>query len=214
MSSTNVRIQVYFLALLVKNIIELIIQGSPFTDDMSASAAKLRKYVQDMLGPGDEHCKSLDNATLSTLGDLPPETYSLWIRSTVSPPVLTRADRCWSSRRPHYEDVFTAVMRCLKDTKSPQVFSRGEATDRPEDWAKAVLQLSWPVAKNPICIIGLTPDLAKENNFMIPQELSSTVTAYHECNVAYNLTPKYSVVDIHIGRKQRPLQKGYLTRIC
>ncbi len=182
-------------------------QGLPTTIGMSGSAAELRRYVQALLGPDDELGKSLDHAALSTLRDIPPETYDLWIRSTVSPPVLTRADRCWSSRSPNYDDIFTAVMQCLKDSRGPRVFSRGETTDRPDDWAKAVLQLSRPDANNPICIIGLTPDLAKENDFTIPQELSSTVTAYHECNVAYNLTPKHSNVDIHIGRKQHPVPK-------
>lgn len=186
-------------------------QGSPTTDIMSASAAKLKRYVQVMLGTGDQLGKSLDTAALSTLDDLPSKTYDLWTHSTVSPPVLTRADGCWSSRSPNYDDIFTAAMQCLKDTRSLRVFSRGEATDRPEDWAKAVLQLSRPDTTNPICIIGLTPDLAKENTFMIPQELSATVTAYHECNVAYNLTPKHSVVDIHIGRKHHLLLRGHLT---
>ena len=39
----------------------------------------------------------------------------------------------------------------------------------------------------------------RENKFLVPEELSSTVTAYHDDNDTLNLTPQGSFVDLHIG---------------
>lgn len=61
-------------------------------------------------------------------------------------------------------------------------------------------QLVRPNPDNPICIIGLRPQsLVNGTPFRAPPQLLKLLTPHHEKDMQFNITPKFSVVDLHIG---------------
>ena len=64
----------------------------------------------------------------------------------------------------------------------------------------AFCQLAKPNATNPIYIIGMEPPaLIKHQKFGNCSQLHQRLTTYLEQRMVFNLTPKYTFVDLHIG---------------
>jgi hypothetical protein len=81
------------------------------------------------------------------------------------------------------------------------VFSRGEGDDSV-DLQEAIAQLVDPEPNNPVFLTGLKLPLLSKSLFRTLIELSNFVEPYEETNIQLNLTPKYSFVDLHIGKVQ------------
>ena len=135
----------------------------------------------------------------------------MWTESTTSPPVRLSAQTCWQSRIPSFQELWLATSRIPKKGKfTPsksrifmlrgrdiRVFERGQAGGEP---ATVYCQLAEPDSTNPTYIIGVQPiSLVRENPFRPPGEFFDIETPYMEQRVTFNITPKYSFVDLHIG---------------
>jgi hypothetical protein len=72
-------------------------------------------------------------------------------------------------------------------------------------------QLVEPNPENPICIIGLRPStLVNGTPFRTPPELLKVLTPHNEKDMQFNITPKYSFVDVHIGESRVDICDGHL----
>ena len=146
---------------------------------------------------------------LSTLDNITPEIRSMWEQSTTSLPRALRAEQCWNPRPLTNNELVLATLDALNDKSIDRrskyiVFSRGERDDTV-DPRKAIAQLSEPEPTNPVFITGLRLPLLSNGLFRTPVELSNFMEPYEETNIQLNLTPKYSFIDLHIGKPELPL---------
>lgn len=64
----------------------------------------------------------------------------------------------------------------------------------------AYCQLVKPNPLNPMYIVSADPAcLVRGCAFRVPSELTKTITPFLEGRMSFNVTPKYSLVDLHIG---------------
>jgi hypothetical protein len=75
-----------------------------------------------------------------------------------------------------------------------------ECGGRGGDPSTAFWKLLQPNPNNPTCIIGLELTLAQDIHFRVSEELFQFLNPLIEQQIAFNLTPKYSFVDLHIGK--------------
>ncbi len=147
-------------------------------------------------------------AQLSTLDNITPEIHSIWEQSTTSLPIVLRADQCWNPRPLTNKELVLATLDFLNDKpvgrgSTYTVFSRGERDDSV-DPREAIAQLCDPEPTNPVFLTGLRLPGFSDGLFRTPMELSNFVEPYEETNIQLNLTPKYSFVDLHIGKPELP----------
>jgi hypothetical protein len=128
---------------------------------------------------------------LTILEDISFQTQILW----TSQVRIVTASRCWRSRCPSTEEVYSASFNLPK--KAYRVFERGE---RGGDPSAAFWQLLQPNPNNPVCIIDLQLTLSHDIHFRASEELFDILTPLMEQQMVFNLTPKYSFVDLHIGK--------------
>jgi hypothetical protein len=91
--------------------------------------------------------------------------------------------------------VYSASFHLSK--KAYRVYERGE---RGGDPSTAFWQLLQPNPNNPVCIIDLQLTLGHDIHFRASEELLDILTPLMEQQMVFNLTPKYSFVDLHIGK--------------
>ena len=151
----------------------------------------------------------LYQAQLSTLDNITPEIRSMWEQSTTSLPRALRAEQCWNPRPLTNKELVLATLDFFNDKSMDcrstyTVFSRGDRDDSV-DLQEAIAQLCDPEPTNPVFLTGLRLPLLSNGLFRTPVELSNFVEPYEETNIQLNLTPKYSFVDLHIGKPELPL---------
>jgi hypothetical protein len=79
-----------------------------------------------------------------------------------------------------------------------RVFEGGEIRGNPQS---AFCQLAQPNHDNPTYIVGMEPPaLVKTTPFHASPQLQQHITLHLERRMVFNLTPKYSFVDLHIGQ--------------
>jgi hypothetical protein len=79
------------------------------------------------------------------------------------------------------------------------VYEKGEIMTNP-DISLVLCQLAQPNPNNPVYAIGIEPTgLARALHFCAPTDLHRTLTPHFEQRTVVNVTPKYSLVDLHIG---------------
>ena len=82
---------------------------------------------------------------------------------------------------------------------------RGEQHGNPQ---LAFCQLAKPNPRNPVFVLGMEPDgLLKQTPFCAGPELLTHITLHHGERTIYNVTPKFSFVDLHIGTSVTILQQ-------
>jgi hypothetical protein len=150
----------------------------------------------------------LFQAQLSTLNNITPEIRSMWEQSTISLPRVLRAEQCWNPHPLTNKELVLATLDFLNDQSMDSrstytVFSRGERDDSV-DPREAIVQLVDPEPTNPVLLTGLRLPLFSNGLFRTPIEPSNFVEPYEETNIQPNLTPKYSFVDLHIGKPELP----------
>lgn len=93
-----------------------------------------------------------------------------------------------------------SLVQPLTSTVDVRVYEQGELSDTV-DSNVAFCQLAKPNRLHPTYVIGLEPPfLLRGKPFRIPQQLYSVVTPQLEQRTIFNITPKYSFVDLHIGK--------------
>jgi hypothetical protein len=156
------------------------------------------RVIQDLLEDGKfKHCslESLEKADLYTLNTVPEAVGDAWRRSTTRPPVIVSAKGCFTSAEPSSERLWQASF----GTKGSKVFVNGEENTNRDNFALAFRQLFEPNLHCPITVIGIQPTKsALPSEYLVPGSLATYVTAHNQRDIVYNLTPKYSFVDLHI----------------
>lgn len=80
------------------------------------------------------------------------------------------------------------------------VYERGEKVTNP-NMQKVLYQLAQPNSANPVFAIGSEPPaLVRGRLFGVTTDLHKVVSPHHEQSLIFNATPKYSLVDLHIGQ--------------
>lgn len=172
--------------------------GYPIRPEAHESSTVVDEMIEGLLANGQfEHCSSLDltRADLCALDEVSKTIDSIWKQSTVRTPVAVAADSCFASTEPTEEDLWRASF----STKGSKVFVNGEENGRSENFALAFRQLYRPNKRCPISVIGIQPSkTALTSHYQVPTSLAAYVTAHAQRDVIYNLTPRYSFVDLHI----------------
>lgn len=158
----------------------------------------VNETIEELLRNGNfEHClpSDLTRADLCTLDEVTESTASVWKQYTTRPPVVVVANGCFTSAEPTVEDLWRAGF----SAKGSKVFVNGEENERPDNFALAFFQLHRPNKRCPISVIGIQPSkTALSSEYLVPSSLATYVTAHAQRDIIYNLTPKYSFVDLHI----------------
>lgn len=83
------------------------------------------------------------------------------------------------------------------DGQDLRVYEQGE---KSANASLAFCQMARPNPDNPTCIIGMEPPaLVRCRTFGSCAQLHQRVTTYLEQRTVFNMTPKFSFVDLHIG---------------
>lgn len=85
------------------------------------------------------------------------------------------------------------------DESTFRVNYQGEL-DASVDPGMAVAQLLEPDPLKPVFLTGLRLPILAELGFRCPSDLSTVTEPMEESNVQINLTPRFSSVDLHIGK--------------
>jgi hypothetical protein len=100
-------------------------------------------------------------------------------------------------------------------TKSEFAFRvnyQGEV-DTLVDPATTIAQLLDPDPSSPVFLTGLRLPIVADRGFRCPYELCRVVEPMEESNSQVNVTPKYSFVDLHIGKSSNGFAEGNITDI-
>jgi hypothetical protein len=81
------------------------------------------------------------------------------------------------------------------------------------DPATTIAQLLDPDPLSPVFLTGLRLLIVADRGFRCPYELCRVVEPMEELNSQVNVTPKYSFVDLHIGKSNNVFAEGNITNI-
>jgi hypothetical protein len=81
------------------------------------------------------------------------------------------------------------------------------------DPATTIAQLLDPDPSSPVFLTGLRLPIVADRGFSSPYELCRVVEPMEESNSQVNVTPKYSFVDLHIGKSSNGFAEGNITDI-
>jgi len=136
------------------------------------------------------------------------------VQGTSLPEIFPSLD-CWSSREPSEEELFMAFLepttyrQCcpfssnasmlISGLGSAEAFENGERTGCP---AAAIWQLQHPNSQNPTYLMNATLKLSNNLKMCAPKGLLQKRTPYRYPTFAANLTPRYTVVDLHLDQSR------------
>ncbi|KAJ3553465.1 hypothetical protein NPX13_g10881 [Xylaria arbuscula] len=156
-------------------------------------------FVTTFDGPlaplSDAYRKEIERA--DGLSDLQPRKASMWTRLGLRPPELVPADECWAYKPPL--DIYMTELLCGFNMTTT-IFSRGGPRQplEPPPMHKVIEQLVRPDATSTYYATNMT---AKSVQIKIPDRLHQgfpVLETNHK--VTTNITPRYSSVDLHVGR--------------
>jgi hypothetical protein len=134
---------------------------------------------------------------------------STWLLSTASLPKLLPSSKCWANRVPSrlelVADTIGLIARSGLENNSTSTFSvnyQGEVGQRVQA-GLAIAQLLDPTPRNPVSILSLRLPVLEELGFCCPVDLCSVIEPMEETPARANLTPKFSFVDLHTGKRIR-----------
>jgi hypothetical protein len=114
-------------------------------------------------------------------------------------PRILKAENCWSGFPLTYKELFLGTLESLcLPTSSFTVFKNGEKGEK-KYFAQAIHQLHEPDPNDPVFLTGIRLLGIDDNPLKIPSQLSVYVESFFETYLQFNLCPKYTVVELHIG---------------
>ncbi|KIW36686.1 uncharacterized protein PV06_11101 [Exophiala oligosperma] len=135
-----------------------------------------------------------DLSKLRLLASATDDLQALWRSHTTRLPTIVPAAACWRGLQPSFEQLWVESMKIK--THDLRVYEQGEQSANA---ALAFCQLARPNQNNPIYIIGMEPPaLIRHRTFGGCAQLHQRVTTYLEQRMVFNMTPKFSFVDLHI----------------
>lgn len=162
--------------------------------------------VQDIFGAA---FSGLNRCDLYPLADVPPTVRSLWQSCTTSLPTLYDSSCCWTVRIPSARELFIDALARVQNKQSRpaseedfRINFQGEINETI-DHGIVLAQLIDPDPVHPVFLTGLRLPSVENCGFRCPYDLCAVVEPEEECNVQVNMTPKYSFVDLHIGKFPR-----------
>jgi hypothetical protein len=150
---------------------------------------------------------------LHHLTEVPPKVKLLWQSWTTSLPILYNSSQCWTAGAPSTRELFLDALARIgsKQTQSAseedfRINYQGEVNESI-DPRIVFAQLVDPDPCSPAFLTGLRLPSVESCGFRCPYDLCGVLEPEEECNIQVNMTPKYSFVDLHIGRSY-----GWLVR--
>lgn len=142
---------------------------------------------------------------LSDLRGNPPRSES-WGHN--GPPRLLRSSSCWPSGIPHHEELFGAMVSVSSQGlmyRSGAAHHPIEGTNKHRNMLRLISQVNGkPDAKDTLYLINLPLSLA-EYRMERPTDITHRQYSYAESDPQFsgNMTPRYTFVDLHIGKYGR-----------
>jgi hypothetical protein len=145
----------------------------------------------------------------STLGDMSEKTRSLWLSSTSSIPQLLDSSQSWRGRAPLVRELVTNTLQKIGAGDHTATTVRSEShlcvnyqgeVDQNVDPHLVIAQLVDSDPHKPVFLTGLRLPIVQDLGFRVPLDVCNVVEPFYESNEQVNLTPKYSFVDLHIGK--------------
>ena len=157
--------------------------------------------------------EAVHKCLLDTLENLSPECYELWETSGTSVPEVFQSQECWSSRQPTEKELVIALLdpttysqsltfssdasMLISELESAQAFENGE---RIRKHGAAIWQLHSPDPHNPTYLMNATSELSNDLRMCIPNGLLRKRTPYKNPTFGANITPRHTVVDLHLDQ--------------
>ena len=154
----------------------------------------MQDCLSEVGGFDQEILNVLGNLDLAIVDDLSPNPLAP-CTNQIRPRIIP-ADMCWRNR-PTYNYLIKETMAAIARSECT-TFSRCEAS-AAVDPIQAITQLIAPDPTDPTFLTGLRLSRIEDYGFGVPSELSRVVEAFGEGNIQMHLTPKFSIVDFHIG---------------
>ncbi|KAL6228854.1 hypothetical protein BDW75DRAFT_226124 [Aspergillus navahoensis] len=148
----------------------------------------------------------LAHANVHHLLEVTSLVQSNWLSSTASVPKLLPSSRCWVKRVPTrtelLEDTIGLMTRSNmgENTESTFIVNCQGVVGKSEEAGLAFSQLLDPNPIYPVSILSLRLPILKELGFRCPVDLRSVIEPMEESHPRANLTPRFSFVDLHIGK--------------
>lgn len=177
----------------------------------SQSASLVQQTLEEIQECFGAAFSGLSRCDVYPLSDVPSTVRTLWRFCTTSIPTLYDSSPCWTVRIPSARELVIDVLdRADNPRRQPdseedfQVNCQGEINGSI-DHRIVVAQLIDPDPVQPVFLTGLRLPSTESCGFRCPYDLCKVVEPEEECNVQVNMTPKYSFVDLHIGKFSRRL---------
>ncbi|KAL6240325.1 hypothetical protein RBB50_012763 [Rhinocladiella similis] len=137
---------------------------------------------------------AFDCSKLKLVTSATEDLHTLWKTHTTCLPTVVPAAACWRGLQPSFEQLWIESAKIkIYDLR---VYEQGEQSANA---ALAFCQMARPNHDNPTCIIGMEPPaLVRYRTFGGCAQLHQQVTTYLEQRMVFNMTPKFSFVDLHI----------------
>jgi hypothetical protein len=123
--------------------------------------------------------------------------------------MLFDSSQCWALRIPSARELVVDALVSFQKTQCQSTLEedfrinfQGEINESINPGI-VVAQLIDPNPVQTVFLTGLRLPSAENCGFRCPYDLCAVVEPEEECNVQVNMTPKYSFVDLHIGRFSR-----------
>ncbi|KIW36086.1 uncharacterized protein PV06_11600 [Exophiala oligosperma] len=137
---------------------------------------------------------ALDFSKLKLLTSATEDLHTFWKTHTTCLPTIVPAAACWRETPPTFEQLWVETLKIKANNH--RVYEQGEQSTNA---ALAFCQMARPNHDNPICIIGMEPPaLVRFRTFGGCAQLHQRVTTHLEQRMVFNMTPKFSFVDLHI----------------
>jgi hypothetical protein len=169
------------------------------------SVGLLRRALTEIQESFGASFGGLIHCDLHHLTAVPSTVQLLWQSWTTSLPSLYNSSQCWTAGAPSTRELFLdALSRIGSKTQSAseedfRINYQGEVNESIDP--KIVLaQLIDPDPCSPAFLTGLRLPSVESCGFRCPYGLCEVLEPEEECNIQINMTPKYSFVDLHIGR--------------
>ena len=157
--------------------------------------------------------EAVHSCSWDTLGNLSSGCHELWETSGTSIPEVFQSQECWSSRQPTEKELVIALLdpntysqplsfssdasMLISDLESAQAFENGERIGKH---GAAIWQLQNPDPHNPTYLMNAAPELSNDLRMCIPNGLLQKRTPYKNPTFGANITPRHTVVDLHLDQ--------------
>jgi hypothetical protein len=145
----------------------------------------------------------------STLDSMSEKTRPLWLSSTSSIPQLLDSSQSWRGRVPLVRELVTQTLQKIGARNHTATAVRSEShlcvnyqgeLDTVADPNVAISQLVDADPNKPVFLTGLRLPIIENLEFRVPLDVCKVAEPFYESNEQVNMTPKYSFVDLHIGK--------------